>query len=187
LKLHEADPDLEFLQEIYVPLMRLHAWWFGMNDDDADGLAQYNHPYSSGLDDSPLWDQGMPVESPDLNTYLCIQMGSLAVISELLGMEAESRKWRSRAAARVSRMIEDFWDEEAGLFWALKDDQPIRVITPFNLFPLWTGQLPAHIKTRLISHLTNTDEFWGEYVIPTMYTMTQPILRTRCGEDRCGQ
>jgi glycogen debranching enzyme len=168
LKLHETDPDLDFLQEVYVPLVRWNAWWFSMNDDDVDGLAQYNHPYSSGLDDSPLWDYGMPVESPDLNTYLCVQMGSLAVMAEALGMDAEGAMWRRRAAAIVRRMIKDFWDEEAGLFRALHDEQPIPVITPFNLYPLWTGQLPDHIRGRLIAHLTNPDEFWGEVVIPSV-------------------
>jgi putative isomerase len=168
LKLHEMDPDLQFLQEIYVPLVRWNAWWFSMNDDDADGLAQYNHPYSSGLDDSPLWDYGMPVESPDLNTYLCVQMGSLAMMAEALGMEAEGAMWRRRAAAIVRRMIEDFWDEEAGLFRALHEDQPIPVVTPFNLYPLWTGQLPKSIRDRLIAHLTDPDQFWGEYAIPSV-------------------
>jgi len=168
LKLHETDPDLEFLQEIYVPLVRWNAWWFSMNDDDVDGLAQYNHPYSSGLDDSPLWDYEMPVESPDLNTYLCVQMGSLALMAEALGMDNEGAMWRRRAAAIVRRMIQDFWDEEAGLFWAVHDEKPIPVVTPFNLYPLWTGQLPEHIRDRLIGHLTNPDEFWGEYVIPTV-------------------
>jgi len=168
LKLHETDPDLDFLQEIYVPLVRWNAWWFSMNDDDVDGLAQYNHPYSSGLDDSPLWDYGMPVESPDLNTYLCVQMGSLAEMAEALGMEAEGAMWRRRAAAIVRRMIESFWDEEAGLFRALHDEQPIPVVTPFNLYPLWTGQLPEAIRDRLVAHLTDGDEFWGEYVIPTV-------------------
>jgi len=168
LKLHETDPNPGFLEEIYVPLVRWNAWWFSMNDDDVDGLAQYNHPYSSGLDDSPLWDYGMPVESPDLNTYLCVQMGSLALMAEALGMHSEGAMWRRRAAAIVRRMIEDFWDEEAGLFWAMHEDQPIPVVTPFNLYPLWTGQLPHHIRDRLIAHLTNPDEFWGEYVIPTV-------------------
>jgi putative isomerase len=168
LKLHETDPDLEFLREIYTPLVRVNSWWLHMNDDDGDGLAQYNHPYSSGLDDSPLWDQGMPVESPDLNTYLCVQMGSLAMIAELLGMHGESEMWRKRAAAIVRRMIKDFWDEEAGLFWTLYDEKPVRVVTPFSLFPLWTGQLPADIRARLLAHLTNPEEFWGEYVIPTV-------------------
>jgi glycogen debranching enzyme len=115
-----------------------------------------------------LWDFQMPVESPDLNTYLCVQMGSLALMAEALGMHDEGAMWRRRAAAIVTRMVEDFWDEEAGLFWALHEEQPVPVVTPFNLFPLWTGQLMDHIRDRLIAHLTSADEFWGEYAIPTV-------------------
>jgi hypothetical protein len=168
LKLHESAPDLDFLEEIYVPLVRWNAWWFSMNDDDVDGLAQYNHPYSSGLDDSPLWDFGMPVESPDLNTYLCIQMGSLAMMAEFLGMDTEAQMWRRRSKAIVHRMIQDFWDEESGLFRAVNENGRIPVVTPFNLYPLWTGQLPDEIRDRLIGHLTNPDEFWGEYMLPSV-------------------
>ena len=168
LKLHETDPDIDFLKEIYVPLVSWNAWWFSMNDDDVDGIAQYNHPYSSGLDDSPLWDYGMPVESPDLNTYLCVQMGSLALMAERLGMDAEGAMWRRRATSIVDRMVSHFWDEEAGFFWATHQHEPIRVKTPFNLYPLWTGQLSDEIRDRLIEHLTNPDEFWNEYVIPTV-------------------
>ncbi|MFL7837400.1 MAG: amylo-alpha-1,6-glucosidase [Candidatus Promineifilaceae bacterium] len=168
LKLHELDPDPDFLQEIYVPLVRWNAWWFAMNDDDVDGLVQYNHPYSSGLDDNPLWDQGMPVESPDLNTYLCVQMGSLATIAEILGIDFEARMWRKRASAIVGRMIADMWDAERGLFRALHEEQPVPVVTPFNLYPLWTGQLPEDIRARLLGHLANPDEFWGEYALPSV-------------------
>jgi putative isomerase len=168
LKLHELDPNPDFLQEIYVPLVRWNAWWFAMNDDDVDGLVQYNHPYSSGLDDNPLWDQGMPVESPDLNTYLCVQMGSLATIAEILGIDFEARMWRKRSTAIVRRMIDDMWDAESGLFRALHEEQPIPVNTPFNLYPLWTGQLPDDIRARLLGHLTNPDEFWGEYALPSV-------------------
>ena len=168
LKLHETEPDLEFLKDIYVPLVRWNAWWFSMNDDDVDGLAQYNHPYSSGLDDSPLWDYGMPVESPDLNTYLCIQMGSLAIMAELLGMDSEAQMWRRRSKAIVQRMIQDFWDEESGVFRAKHNNESIPVITPFNLFPLWTGQLPENIRNRLLGHLTNPEAFWGENILPSV-------------------
>jgi len=89
-------------------------------------------------------------------------------MAEALGMDAEGAMWRRRAAAIVRRMIEDYWDEEAGLFRALHHNQPIPVVTPFNLYPLWTGQLPEAIRARLIAHLTNPDEFWGEYVIPSV-------------------
>ncbi len=168
IKLHEMDPDVDFLREIYIPLVRWNAWWFNMNDDNVDGLVQYNHPYSSGLDDNPLWDYGMPVESPDINTYLCVQMGSLAIIAEILGMHSESEMWRRRSAALVKRMIQNFWDEESGVFRAYRNGQPIPVVTPFNLYPLWTGQLPSDIQDRLISHLTDEREFWGAYPIPTV-------------------
>ncbi len=168
MKLHEKDPDVDFLREIYIPLVRWNAWWFNMNDDNVDGLAQYNHPYSSGLDDNPLWDYGMPVESPDLNTYLCVQMGSLALMAEALGIKNESQMWRKRANAIVKRMIKEFWDEEAGFFRAFHGEDPIPVLTPFNLYPLWSGQLPDDIRAKLLAHLTNKEEFWGDYPIPSV-------------------
>jgi putative isomerase len=168
LKLHEIDPNPDFLREIYMPLLRWNAWWTSMNDDDVDGLVQYNHPYSSGLDDSPLWDAGMPVESPDINTYLCVQMGSLATMAEILGLESDGAMWRRRAANIVKRMISDMWDPNAGYFQALKDNQPIGVLTPFNLYPLWSGQLPNEINNRLLAHLTNPDEFCTAHPLPSV-------------------
>lgn len=168
LKLHETDPNLTFLHEIYVPLVRLNAWWFTMNDDNNDGLVQYNHPYSSGLDDSPLWDEGMPVESPDINTYLHNQMTCLGKIADILNMPTEAAMWRKRAAALAQRMVQHFWDPEAGLFWALKDDQPLKVVTPFNLLPLWTGAMKVDINQALVKHILNPDEFWGQYPLPTV-------------------
>ncbi|MGE5071959.1 MAG: amylo-alpha-1,6-glucosidase [Anaerolineae bacterium] len=168
LKLHESAPDIEFLREVYIPLVRLNAWWFSMNDDDGDGLVQYNHPYSSGLDDNPLWDYGMPVESPDINTYLCVQMDALAVMAQALGLENEAAMWRRRAESMARRMMEDFWDEETGIFRALLNEEPIPVVTPFNLYPLWTGRLSDRVRDRLIAHLTDPDEFWGKYVLPTV-------------------
>ncbi len=168
LKLHETAPDLDFLREIYAPLVRWNEWWFRLNDDDSDGLAQYNHPYSSGLDDNPLWDYGMPVEAPDLNTYLYLQMRSLAAMADALGKPVEGGEWRRRASAVVRRMMEDFWDEEAGVFRAYHDKQPIPVITPFNLYPLWTGNLPGQVQERLVAHLRNPEMFGGEYMLPTV-------------------
>ena len=173
LKLHEWHPDIRFLKEIYASLVRWNSWWFSMNDDDADGLVQYNHPYSSGLDNSPLWDHGMPVESPDLNTYLSIQMESLAIIAEALGLVDQAGMWRRRVHTIVQRMLQDFYDPNAGLFWATQDHKPIREVTLFNLLPLWTGNLPEGVQEKLIEHLTNKDEFWGPYPLATLARNSQ--------------
>lgn len=168
LKVHESDPKMEFLREIYEPLSRENAWWFDCNDDDNDGVVQYTHPYSSGLDDSPLWDHGMPVESPDINTYLAIQMNALAKIAEIIGRDDEAKEWRRKAQELIRRMIEHLWDEQTGVFHAMHNEKPIPVLTPFNLYPLWTGQLPKDITARLLAHLQDPSEFWGKFALPTV-------------------
>jgi glycogen debranching enzyme len=168
LKIHDVAPDLDFLREIYPALARINSWWLEYNDDDADGLAQYNHPYSSGLDDSPLWDYGMPVESPDLNTYLFHSMRSLERIARLLKLRSEAAAWRKASDAIVQRMLEYLWDEEAGSFRAIHNEQPIPVLTPFNLLPLWTGRLPARVNKKLLANLTDESKFWGGYMLPTV-------------------
>ncbi|HRQ22462.1 MAG TPA: trehalase family glycosidase [Anaerolineales bacterium] len=168
LKIHETSPSVDFLREIYEPLKRENSWWFEHNDDDNDGIVQYTHPYSSGLDNSPLWDHGLPVESPDINTYLVIQMNSLAKIAELIGRDDEAKEWHRKADELTQRMIEHLWDEEAGIFQALHNEKPIPVLTPFNLYPMWTGQLPKEINARLLAHLQDPSEFWGRYALPTV-------------------
>jgi putative isomerase len=168
LKVHETDPNVDFLKEIYEPLKRENAWWFNHNDDDNDGIVQYTHPYSSGLDNSPLWDHELPVESPDINTYLVIQMNSLAKIAEVIGTDNEAEEWQRKADDLTQRMIEHHWDEEAGIFNALHNEKPIPVLTPFNLYPMWTGKMPKEINTRLLAHLQDPSEFWGRFALPTV-------------------
>lgn len=168
LKLFEHNGDREFLDEVYEPIVRWNRWWIEQNDDDRDGIMQYNHPNSSGLDDSPLWDFGMPVESPDLNTYLVMQNDALARIAEILGLKNDARAWEQKASALAARMVEHFWDDDAGVFWAMREHKPVRVLTPFNLYPLLTGHLDLGKRKRLLDHLFNPDEFWLEHPIPTV-------------------
>jgi glycogen debranching enzyme len=68
----------------------------------------------------------------------------------------------------LQRMIGRMWDEPSGLFWAKLRGQRVDVRTPFNLFPLLTGRLPRGIADKLVAHLTNPDEFWTRYPVPTV-------------------
>ena len=169
-KLYECDQDREFLNEVYEPIVRWNQWWFERNDVDGNGLCEYQHPYSSGLDDSPMWDDGVPVESPDLNTYLCLQQDALAKIAREIGETRDEELWQQQAEALAARMLRWLWDEETGLFWAKrpKQDARVNVRTPFSLFPLITGRLPDPITRRLVAHLTNEQEFWSRYPLPTV-------------------
>ena len=167
-KLYEMDGDREFLDEIYESVVRWNRWWFENNDTDGNGLCEYLHPFSSGLDDSPLWDEGMPVEAPDLNTYLTLQMDALARMADVLGEYDDAVMWRARAAELAQRMIDHAWDEQAGFFWAQHEGKPVKVRTPFNLFPLITGRMPDSIAQRLLAHLRDPQQFWSRYPVPTV-------------------
>ncbi len=167
-KLYEIDHDREFLDEIYEPIVRWNNWWFEKNDIDGNGLCEYHHPFSSGLDDSPLWDDGLPVESPDLNTYLCLQQEALGKIAEVLGLPADAAHWARRAEAQAEQMVKLRWDADAGLFWAVQNGARVNVRTPFNLFPLITGRMSSKIAERLVGHLTDERQFWTKYPIPTV-------------------
>jgi len=167
LKLYETSARIDFLQEVYEPLTRWHAWWIEVNRSE-EGLCVYRHPFSSGLDDNPMWDAGMPVAAPDLNTYLVIQCESLARMAALVGDAERVERFQRRGRELLEAMLRHMWDEDAGVFWALHEGQPIRTLTPFNLLPLITGQLPQAINERLIAHLTNPETFWTPYPIPTV-------------------
>jgi mannosylglycerate hydrolase MGH1-like protein len=167
-KLYELDGDREFQDEIYEPIVRWNNWWFEQNDIDGNGLCEYQHPFSSGLDDSPLWDDGMPVESPDLNTYLYLQQEALAKIARVIGKEEDAEMWQRRADEMARRIIDLTWDAKSGFFWASRNGSRVNVRTPFNLFPLITGQMPSDISERLVAHLTDERQFWSRYPVPTV-------------------
>jgi glycogen debranching enzyme len=120
------------------------------------------------LDDSPLWDDGMPVEAPDLNTYLYLQQEGLARIAEVIGEKDEAVLWKQRAHVTAERMIQSSWDMKTGFFWPKRNGMRVDVRTPFSLLPLLTGQLPAEISDRLVAHLTNEREFWPRYPVPSV-------------------
>jgi len=100
------------IAEIYAPLCRWTVWWLTHRDDDGDGLPQYNHGNESGWDNGTVFAHGVPVESPDLATYLIIQMDVLADFAETLGLPDEAQAWRSRADALQIKMLDAFWTGE---------------------------------------------------------------------------
>jgi glycogen debranching enzyme len=110
----------------------------------------------------------MPVEAPDLNTYLCLQQESLARIAGALRLEDEAALWSRRAEAQAQRMLQVLWNEKAGLFDALHNGSPVDTRTPFQLFPLITGRMPPEVNARLVAHLTDERQFWTRYPVPTV-------------------
>jgi hypothetical protein len=167
-KIWEIDGDTAFLREVYEPIAVALNWWFRTADADGDGLYAYDHPFSSGLDDSPLWDGGPPVTAPELNAYLVLQCDEMAEIAAHIGRHQDIPRWRRLADAIAGRLVSDLWEDRLGQFASTRHGARIPVATPFGLMPLLTARLPDAISRRLVATLHDPQRFWPRFPVPTV-------------------
>lgn len=65
-KAGDADRSKGFLARMYPKLVALHEYFRDRRSASGDGLTYIVHPWESGLDNSPAWDQALDrVEIPD--------------------------------------------------------------------------------------------------------------------------
>ncbi len=61
---HEKQPNLVALAELYSNLVAYQEWFDRRRDLDGDHLVTLIHPWESGWDASPRWDAAMGLENP---------------------------------------------------------------------------------------------------------------------------
>lgn len=149
-------------------------WWFTQVPSAADAagtdtLPVYAHPYSSGLDDSPVFDHELPVLSPDLAAYLVVQDELLAqhhATSTAPGAGMAADRSRARAERTVA-LLEDLWREGAGYTArAAGRDLPERTVV--GLLPLLTGRLRPERSRALVEHIADPHLFGTPWPVPTV-------------------
>lgn len=164
-KVLEVEAADVWAQDQLAVIRRSQDWWFAESDIDRDGMPEYAHPYSSGLDDSPIFDAQLPTAAPDLAAYLIVQDQHLARLTETLGGDAAIHLER---ADRTLELLMRSWDAEAGLFRASGAGVPLKSDTIVGLMPLLTGRLPSDIVTRLVGALDDPRRFKAPWSIPTV-------------------
>ena len=137
----ELEKDL--LRSVYRHLEKWTAWWLEYRDSDRDGVSEYPQGCDSGCDNSTLFDGAFFVESPDLPSYLFLQMKTLARIAKELGIDERSEYWDRRATALLRTLLDHSWRD--GRFIA-----PVTLTHEFDPHP--TSLLPL-LPIVLGSHL----------------------------------
>ncbi|WP_145140502.1 amylo-alpha-1,6-glucosidase [Paenibacillus sp. Y412MC10] len=148
------------LREVYGPLSKWTDWWFRYRDGDGDGIPQYNHGNDSGWDNSTAFNNGIPVESPDLSAFLILQTELLAEIAGLLGKAEEAARWRRLAGNTLDAMLSHFWKD--GRFTACRSGTHERSQGDSLLLfvPILLGnRLPEEIRTALLQGLREEGRF----------------------------
>jgi putative isomerase len=196
LGLYEKFHDRWFLEDAFAPLLKWNRWWAQHRDldgyltlgSDADDMplnlddqsvgTWQGAVYESGLDNSPMYDGTTYDEKTHLLEYgdvgemslYVADCDALAKIADVLGKTAEARELRERGE-RYRAKLKEMWDEKAGMFLNvnLHTGEKSSRLSPTNFYPLLAGAATKEQAARMVKeHLTNPEEFWGEYVIPSI-------------------
>lgn len=163
------------LREVYGPLSKWTKWWFRYRDGDGDGIPQYNHGNDSGWDNSTAFNNGIPVESPDLAAFLIIQTELLAEIAGLLGFAEDSAAWRRLSEDTLTNMISHFWRDEKFISCRSGTHEPSEGDSLLLFVPILLGErLPEQIRASLLAGLREenrflTDNGWATESIRSPY------------------
>ena len=154
------------VDEFLPAVLRAQEWWYAHST--RDGRPVYLHPYSSGLDDSPIFDDDAIVASPDLAAYLVLSDRLLAGWLEDRGRDAEAAACRARADATVDSLVTS-WDEARGFFPALGENgNPISAETIVSLMPLLADGLPGHLVDGILTAIDDPTRFATPHALPTV-------------------
>jgi hypothetical protein len=196
LGLYKQFHDRWFLEDTYAPLLSWNRWWAAHRDiqgylawgsdgenrpadlDDSARGTRAGAILESGLDNSPMYDdttynaQTHVLEFADvgLMSLYIADCDALAEIANTLEKTAEAKELRDRGA-RYRAKLGTLWDERAGIFLNkdLHSGQASPRLSPTNFYPMLAhAATAAQARTMMEKHLLNEQEFWGEWVIPSI-------------------
>jgi putative isomerase len=196
LGLYEKFHDRWLLADTFTALLTWNRWWAEHRDrhgylvwgsdgenqpanlDDASRGTRQGAILESGLDNSPMYDdasydeQTHQLEFADvglMGMYIadCDALGNIAGI---LGKAAEAKELNDRAA-KYRASLATLWDQSAGIFLNkdLRTGQFSHRLSPTNFYPMLAqAATPEQAQPMVDKHLLNPEEFWGQWVIPSI-------------------
>lgn len=175
-ELFQMSHDTERLRRAYPALCRYLEWDLRHRSVAPFGLLAWHiegSPLSrsgeSGMDNSPRFDQDGPWLAVDFNAYAVSEMTHLSCMARVLGYEEEACRWAERRAEIAGLINQWLWDDERGFYLDRHADGrwcPVMAVSGF--LPLWAGIASSEQADRLAAHLTNPDEFWAPFPVPSV-------------------
>jgi hypothetical protein len=196
LGLYKKFQERWLLEETFQPLLSWNRWWAKSRDVNgylawgSDGHTPKSNPddgsegtkqgaiFESGLDNSPMYDGAsynseshlLEVADVGLMSMYVADCDALAEIADTLGKTEEAKELRDRST-RYRAKLGTMWDGKAGMFLNkdLVSGQLSMRLSPTNFYPMLAhAATPAQAKTMVEKHLLNPDEFWGDWVMPSI-------------------
>ena len=187
-----------FLQEVYNELLRWNRWRAANRVIDGYlvyGTDPYDYgnntsrsatqsgkikaaKWESGMDNSPMWDEAvfdsinhrMLIADVGLMSLYIADCRSLSEIATVLGKSADAKELTQRAE-KYAKKLQTLWDDKFGLYLNknLATGKFSYRLSPTLFYPLLAKVPNQDQAMRMMKeHFYNTNEFWGEYIMPSI-------------------
>jgi len=190
-RLYAKFGDGSLIEQTYPTLVTFYDL---LPEWDADGDGLLESPYFGdriggrgnhlGLDDSPVYaayqripKQGGSGDHRDnsnltdvaLNSYYALMAETLAKMATVLGRPDDAARFTAKHQAIRQLLNDKLWHPQRGLYLSrYLDGTWNEVVTPTVFYPLFGGIATPERAEVLVQHLLDPDEFWGDYVIPSV-------------------
>jgi hypothetical protein len=133
--------------------------------------------WESGEDDLPNWDEAsfndetgtLTMNCVDLNSLYALDAWCLGQIANILNNRDGFEKYNAEYEQVKELINKNLWNEREGFYFDRHWDGRFSARkAASNFYPL-VARIPDEKRAlRMLKHLLNPKEFWGDYIIPTI-------------------
>jgi hypothetical protein len=187
--------DKWLLELVYDDLLKWNRWW--PKNRDNKGLLCWGSStvelplksdyatndwqgaaYESGLDNSPMYDNIpfnkethlLELADAGLMGLYVMDCDQLAEIATILGKDQDAKELKDRGNYYRNNLAQ-LWDEKTGIYKNKRTDtgELSPRLSPTNFYPLLAkAPTQAQAERMIKEHLLNTEEFNGEWMMPSI-------------------
>ncbi|HEV2481341.1 MAG TPA: trehalase family glycosidase [Puia sp.] len=183
-----------FLKEVYDELLAWNRWWAAKRSikgylawgsdkvpDSLRTIDQFNivaARLESGLDNSPMYDSipfnetthTMELADVGLMSLYVADCRAMEEMAQVLGKKADAKELQERGD-KYARSLAGLWDEKSGIYLNRRTDngELSHRLSPTLFYPLLAKvATQAQAERMMKEHYFNRDEFYGDYVMPSI-------------------
>ncbi len=174
-ELFKKNGSVAMIQDVFTRLFDYHLWLNYNRDINKDGLYSWVHPSESGLENAPRFDKVSPkdCDAVDLSCLVSIQLRSLINMVSVLKEDTIKENLEARKKELDGWINDDLWDPTTGFYYdkATAGPQKGQFVGPRSIvgwYPLFAGIVPKDRLGKYLRHLSNRDEFWTTFPVPSV-------------------
>jgi glycogen debranching enzyme len=169
-------PDDAFVRHVYEPISRMLEFVLRNRDTDGGGLLEWAitddercRCDESGMDNSPRFDQAIPLDAPDFNAFVAHEAEVLHGFAMRLGLPGDARKWQALHRRLCELINARLWNEELGLYVDCEaaSGRQSNILAASGFLPLLCGAPDARQVRRLAEHIERGETFGSPLPVPT--------------------